>query len=289
MPIDLSQASATIAGVPCIELVRGNDEGIASGRGPELTKAYACNWADRFKVANALIGVTTVYTSGGPVSFDLPLRHPESPNAFARDVKITGRGKPYQGPYQLAFDVAEITVRYAAPAYGIIPSPEESMQGFDPDTTFIYCTQSINHAEEMIEIPGNCLVYQASGGNKPFVKPLMVPFAHAVFSLTFHEMPYLPVNTLQYYNHTNNGKFLGISGQGKVRFKGSGTVRNWSTTGPPTQTVTNTYEYRPSYDWNMMPNPIDSTSSDWAKVSYKDGSLLYPYADLMQTLPQGYF
>jgi len=290
--VPASAFNTTIGGKPCAQLVRGTGEGLAIGAGPQLTKSYLCAWPDRYAVANALLGVATVAGVGTITMFNDPMPHPESPNALATDVNIIGRGRPRTGPDgQLAFEAAEVMVRYAAPQYGISPGPIEAMHGFDPQTTFVYAKQTIHHAEEGIEVPGNLLAYRAGpdGPLRPFNKSMVVPHAYAILQITFFSMRYLPVATLQYYNYLNDRPFLGTP-KGHTRFRGSTTDRDWVAGGEPSQTVTNVYEYRPHNPWNYAPNALDPNSTQWIEVCYSNGQPISKMTDLAaDTLPMGYY
>src|ERR1700735_4500456 len=104
---------AVIGGCQVLELVAGFSERNAWQGGPTATKSYLANWADRYTVANALLGLATYTVSGGGViTLNSPGVYPESTNIFAMDVTIQPVGTPGQGPKQIAWTYAAISVNY---------------------------------------------------------------------------------------------------------------------------------------------------------------------------------
>ncbi len=249
---DVSQATCTINGIPCAEGVRDYYEGADRQSGPDLSKTYYCAWADRFKVANACLGLSTAVTKGGAITFLPPLQHPEILTCYCSSLRISGCGKPFQGTYQLAFPVAKITIGFKAYPWsfqGFNEDPQ-GLQNIDAATSFVYARQEIDQGEETLEVPASALLMN---GAAP-ARGMSVAFAHVVMRITFERMPFLPVNTIQIYNNVNDSTFLGCA-RGHVKFLGSQTRRSAQSDGSATQSLTNTYAYRPIADWNYFPNP----------------------------------
>jgi hypothetical protein len=292
--MDISEAPVTINGIPCFESVRNYEEGV-SLENLDFSKSYYCLWRDRYRVANGALGLTTITgPRGSTTQFTHPMKHPESPNAYAKDIRITGHGRPRQGPKQLEFDVAEVRIQFMIPQYDIQPGDQPNDSNIDPATSFIYATQSIQDGEESVEMPASA--FKRDGTGIRLARNFAIPFSHSVMSITFHRLPYIPVATLPLKNCVNAAKFLGCN-RGEVKFRGSTVQRQGSSDGSIVQEVTNTYHYRPTVtisgkdyagDWNNFPNP-DPVIGGWTKVVYSNGDAIFPYKDLSVTFPKGYF
>jgi hypothetical protein len=302
---DESQASCAINGVPCGEYVRDYYEAADRSSGPDLSKSYICQWSKRFTVANACLGLATATSRNGSPIFLPPLQHPEIPTAFCGSLRITGKGMPFQGPSQLAFPAAMITIGFKSYPWnfqGTLNQDPGNLMSIDPATSFVYATQEIDQGEETVEFRGGSLQWVTAstpGGTPvpiapkpiPILTSCSVPIAYAIMRITFKKLPYMPVATLPLMNNLNNAVFLGCP-IGTVKFKGSSTDREYQSDGSMTQSVMNTYHYRPVKDWNYVPNPNAAVGNSlWGLRASANGAPLvyiFPYSDLTQTFPDGY-
>ena len=277
-----SQATFTINGVPCAESVYDYVESADRESGPLLSKTFLCTWTKRFTVANYCLGLVNIKGGrNGQVARFPPLQHPEISTCWCSSVRITGKGRPYQGDFQIAYPVAVITVTFKAYPWQFGPI-EDRLMNIDPDpaNSFIYCTQEIDFQEESVRIPATAL----KDNGIPNQNDATYGFSHAVMRLTYNRLPYIPVATLPYMNYVNATTFLGCD-KGKVKFKGSATHRQYSANSV-VQSVTNTYVYRPAKDWNYVFNPQLAPSLPlWIERKFADGQYIFAYGDLTKTFP----
>lgn len=273
--------SATIGGIVCEEMVEGLKEGV-DGSGPHATKKYLCDWADRFAVANGLIGiVTNPGGAGGTPTFASPTRYPESANMFATQVAIEGRGKPTQGTAQLQFPKAVVVATFGVPPYNYLPSPNMSI---DPATPFIYATQEIDIGLDSYTIPASAV--KATGPDAPLAKDQTIPYAKAEISLTLHRYPYNPAQLI--FNLTgnlNSTVFLGCA-IGKLRFNGGKTHNTASSDGTYTQDVNLSFSFRKIARWDYVFHP--NGTSGWVALKDKSSNSLHSLSDFLDLIPSSY-
>lgn len=265
-----------IAGVSCDEIVRAYEEGVGP-RGPYGVKMFGCAWADRYAVANGMLGLSS-YTGPGAVSFTAPASHPETPRMLALDVSIAGVGRPSSASPQMRFERAIVRVTYGVPEYGPLDYPPQL--NIDPTTPFIYAEQSLDFGVQYVTIPGKKL--KVAGG--PFPQDYPIPVQHAEMTIVLHKLPYMPVALLTLIDHVNAGTFLGCA-EDKVKFNGCRTHRQFQSDGQVTQEVTLGLSYRPQHGWNQVPDPY---ADGWTELTYQDNSLLFPRSDLSVIFPTAY-
>src|SRR5262245_42277258 len=165
--------SIVVGGILCNELVEGLVEGVREG-GPYAQKMYLCAWNDRYRLANNLLGLVT--SSGAAINLTLPLGYPQSTNMLAREVEIEGVGRPTQGPAQLQFPYARVTVRYAVPTWTPTPNPNTSI---DPEKPYIYATQRVDFGREFVNVEASS-VRLANGHSVNL--PYSFPIPHAILT-----------------------------------------------------------------------------------------------------------
>jgi hypothetical protein len=272
----------TIGGVVCECVSTGYGEK-ADSRGPEATKGFLCNWADRFKVANALMGVVGFSGTGNTGAITLPNRTGllELPALFVQSVRIEGKGRPSNNYYGLGFDKAIVWADYGVPEY----SSGGAEAQFDPETSFLYATQELDSSEEYVEIPGQALIYPdgtPSNVNKT-IKVVTVDM-----TITLHKMPYIPMPALAYGGYLNDRKFLGIP-KGKVKFGGCKVTRDYDAGGNVAQKAVFIFSYRPIADWNKVPDP--KGTGTFVLLKYKTGASNYPYPyfNMLLVFPLEYY
>lgn len=273
--------ATTINGVVCQELREGFEEGIHE-QGPVATKKYLCNWADRYAVANGLLGlVSNTGGAAGATTLTSPARYPESPNMFAREISIEGRGKATQGPLQIQFAQAVITVNYAVPQYNVLPHPESSL---DPTAPYIYATQEIDFSREFVTVEKSSVTL-ANGHRLPDL-PFSFPLVQAVMTIQLHRVPFLPAAQIieAMKRPLNDAPFLGVDA-GYLMFNGCKSHADASSDGTFTQSLTYVFAYRPVLRWDETFDP-DGVSGPQQVLH--NGAPILLRSDLSSLIPSSY-
>lgn len=274
--------SVVIGGVVCQEIVEGLEEGIHD-QGPVAQKKYLCDWGSRYALANAMLGL--VHGQGGTnpsITFQVPQQYPQSLNMWAREISIKGVGQPTQGPVQLQFPKAIVTVNYAVPQFGYLSNPDQSL---DPSNPYIWATQEIDFARQSLTIERSSL--QLANGHKfATTQPYSLPLPTVIMSITLHKVPYLPaaqiITAIQ--KPLNNATYLGI-GAGYLMFNGGKSHMEASTDGTYTQELTLNFAYRPLLRWDEVYDP-DGVSGP-VQVQYNGAAILLR-SDLSTLVPSAY-
>jgi hypothetical protein len=271
--------SVTIGGVSCEEIVEGLEEGI-DDRGPRAVKKYLCAWSGRYAVANTFLGlVSNTGGASGTTSLTAPLRYPESPNLWAREILIEGKGKPTQGMSHLQFPQAIVTVNYGVGNFSANPN-----MGLDPSQPYVYATQDIDFAREMVTVEKSALTL--ANGHKLKDVPYAFSLAQAVMTITLQRVPYLPaaqiVTALQ--RPLNVATFLGVA-PGYLMFNGAKSHEEASSDGTLTRAITYVFAYRPILRWDEAFDP-DGTSGP-QQVRYNGAAILLR-SDLSTLIPMAY-
>lgn len=273
--------ATTISGIVCQELREGFEEGIHE-QGPVATKKFLCDWADRYTMANGLLGlVTNTGGAGGATTLTNPARYPESNNMFAREISIEGRGKATQGPLQIQFAQAVITVNYAVPQYNYLPNPDISL---DPAAPYVYATQEIDFSREFVTVEKSSVTL-ANGHKLPDL-PYSFPLAQAVMTIQLHRVPYLPAAQIlmAMQRPLNSATFLGVD-PGYLMFNGCRSQTDASSDGTYTQSLTYVFAYRPVLRWDEAFDP-DGVSGP-QQVRYNGAAILLR-SDLSGLIPSAY-
>lgn len=240
------------------------------------------NWADADNFCNALLGFGHASGSGTgiTVSRGVPHQHPLSPNLYCRSaVVVEGLGNPVlnSSGYPNYDGGALIRASYR-------PAPFDFAGGnlnnqIDPSTPLNWCTQELDFSSETYTIANNTFSYSSgpiSGATTGVPAKFSIPIT--TLTLTFHQLPYLPMTTVRNLRgRVNSTTFLGAAA-GLVLFKGCKTVREWNTDGTSVQKVQLTFEERDALNpWNSLPSPSGLT---WYPVADSLGTKMYPLADL---------
>jgi len=273
--------ATTINGIVCQELRSGFQEGIRQD-GPVATKRFLCDWANRYQVANGLLGLVSHSGGvGGSITLSAPASYPESPNLFAREITIEGRGRATQGTRQIQFDQAVISVDYQVPRYTYQPNPDMSL---DPEAPFVYATQEIDFGREMVTVEKSSVTL--ANGHKLKDLPYAFPLAQAVMTIELHRVPYLPAAQIleAMQRPLNNALFLGVE-PGYLMFNGCKSHAEASTDSTYTQSLVYTFTYRPLLRWDETFDP-DGTSGP-QQVLY-DGAPILLRSDLSALIPSAY-
>lgn len=271
---------AVIGGITVEEMREGFDEGIHS-QGPEATKKFLVPWANRYTVANALLGLSSGTGPGGSVNLTAPASYPESQNMFVREIGIEGKGKCTQGPLQLQFAQAILTVNYGVPQFGYIAQPNQSI---DPGSPYIYATQDIDFSRERVTLPKSSVTL--ANGHKLKDLPYSFPIVQAVFSIQLHQVPYLPAAVVYtaMKNPINNATFLGIPA-GYLIFNGGKNHQEAASDGTYTQAMSYVFTARTILRWDEVLDP-DGTSGP-QQVRY-NGAAILGRSNLATLIPSAY-
>jgi hypothetical protein len=273
---------AVINGANVLELRENFQESIQDG-GPRATKSFLCDWAFRYQVANGLMGLAT--HSGTSISFTSPNVYPESPNLVASTITIRGIGGQYDGPRQIAFDRAVITVQYGVVPFGTLPGSDPGgLNSFDAATPLVYCTQELDFGYMAVPLPrGQVKANSLPVDGHPAVRNLAV----VTMRLTLYRMPYLiSASVRQKAGKLNSGTFLGCTA-GMLRFDGVKTHRDGQSDGSLAQTTNIGFSYRPEQPWNYVPDP--GGSSTWYPALYADGATTIPKVSFDDIIPTAYY
>lgn len=258
---------AIINGITVQEMREGFEEGVHD-QGPTATKKYLCDWADRFRVANGLLGFSTGAGSGGSITMTSPMLYPESANLYAREITIEGKGKATQGPVQIQFAQAVVTVNYGVSSWGPAPLPDMSI---DPGMPFVYATQELDFAREMVTIPKSAVTL--ANGNKLKDLPYAFPIVQAIMTIGLQRVPYLPaaqvVTAMQ--RPLNSTTFLGVA-PGYLMFNGCKSHRENQSDGSYTQNLTLVFAYRPVLRWDEVFDPNGTSGPQ--QVRYNGAAIL---------------
>jgi hypothetical protein len=275
-------SGVVIGGVECLELTEGLAEGI-DDRGPYATKKYLCDWANRYALANAMLGFTRgTGGQGGSVQFTHARTYPESPNLFADRVAIEGRGRPSQGTLQLAYPFAVITVEYGVPPWRMVGDPNA---GIDPNTQFVYATQDIDSSVQLIPVPNSALTLV--NGHRLDDEPFTMRIPNATISITLHRVPFIPWpaiwNCMQ--APISDLEFLGID-PFYLFFDGAKTHEEFQADGSVGKTLTLGFRARAILAWDEV---FDKDGVSGPQQVLYNGSPIYETADFRTLIPSNYF
>lgn len=272
--------STIINGISCEELREGFEEGIRA-QGPHATKRFLCNWADRYAVANGLIGFSTGSGPGGPIVQTPAMRYPESTNMFAQEVTIEGKGKATQGTLQIQFTQAVVTANYGVPQFGYTGQPYQSI---DPSAPYVYATQEVDFGREMVTLEKSSVTL--ANGHKLKDLPYAVPLPHAVLTIQLQRVPYLPAQAILVAmgKPLNSVRFLGVD-PGYLLFEGCKSHMEAMSDGSYSQNLTLVFKVRPVLRWDETWDP-DGTSGP-QQVRY-NGLPILQRTDLSTLIPSAY-
>lgn len=270
-----------INGVLCEELVRDLSESYDLQRGPSMKKGFLCPWADRFLVAQGLLGLSTTVSVGGVITFQTPTTYPELGTAFVHAIDVEPAGAPVQGSPQIAFSHAIVWAQYHSMQWSW--SGLDYMQ-IDPATPFVYAKQNIKFSTETITVPGKNAWLKSTG--KVLGLDYGFPVAVAELEITLIRVPYLPSQQIlaSLQNPLNQYAFLGCD-PGTVFFRGGSNEQTRDTAGNFTQDLRLVFAYRPIAAWDQA---WDGTQ--WTQVVTSSGgsTAFLGRSDLSQLIPSYY-
>jgi hypothetical protein len=267
---------ALINGVLCDELTKDFEEGIGS-KGPYATKAYLCDWNQRYTVANAMLGL--VSHSGTSIGFTGPMVYPESSNMFAREVRILPVGPQSQGPKQIQWTQAIVEAKFGI--WEQSNANDNGQNSFDQNQPLVYATQEYDFGGQFITIPRSQLKTLAGGNlDQDFGRIVGV----VTYTLTLHKMPFLiGVGARSIVGCINNSTFFGCA-PGTLRFDGVKTRRTFDTSGTITQETTLQFAWRPEAEWDKI-----FTAGGWTEVITTSGGGVIVSADFTALIPSAYY
>ncbi len=273
----------TIAGIVCQELVEAFGEGFDSTGGPTARKGYLCAWADRYTVANGLLGLSNTTNVGGTITLSTPLQYPQRSTMYAANIEIRGAGPPTQGSQQLQFTYAILMVSYRCFPWSF---QGVDYQQLDYKRPFIYAEQSFSFQQEWITVPKKKVFYLSNWPTKQldqdwgFKSPLLN------FTITLKYVPYLPVSQILITSLApiNSVEFLGVAA-GHLLFAGAESQSTRSVDGVFTQEVTYSFQYRPIAPWDFGYN---GDLPGWDLIVDNLGNPIQTRSDISLVFPSGY-
>mgnify|MGYP003385898525 CR=1 FL=1 len=274
---------AVIGGITVYEL-RESFQETASQQGINATIAYLVpTWADRYQVANTLLGLTTV-TGANFVTHSRPLQYADSPNMWAQRVSIKGVGKCTQGPRQVQFEQAIVQCEFGIPDFHYDrTSDPNGRNSFDPANPYVYASQTLDFGTQIIQLKANTL--KLSGDTFAYPEPYGIPVQVVNMGLTLHKLPYLPAAaTRAVAGNVNNASFFGCAA-GTLRFDGVKTQITMNSDGTRTQDAQYAFAYRPVAAWDKVLHP--NGTSGWTQLQYNGASILTSI-DFTTLIPTAY-
>lgn len=269
----------TINGILCQEIVAGYTESADLGDGVSSRKGFLCNWADRFTVAQGLLGLTSASGKGSAITLYYPARHPELLNCYVRRIDFEGVGLPSQGPYQLAWDKCIVWAEFGTGRF----NPSGALSFGSGSQGFVYAEQKMASSCEWVTIPRRYTKFKTSG--KKTGADAGVRLALVEIEITLHALPYMPDQVvLAKSGQINNAAYLGV-GTGKLIFNGVTTSESANTDG--TYTAEGTYSFTArTQRWDYG---FDGDSNRWDQIVWPDGSTPFiSSSDFTTIIPTGY-
>ena len=248
-------------------------------QGPFYTVSYYFNnWSDSDTVANELRGYTS--RTGTTTLRTPPPQHPLSTNLVCVDVAIEGVGNAILNAngypnYDAGF-FAHATYR----AIPFMPYATDDPYGnnqIDPNNPILWCSQELDFEDEVYVIERSKYTWAGSGLATDI--PVKVTVGVTTMSLTFHQLPYLPMGSVRSLrNCVNTVAVLGVA-IGKLWFKGCKTTRELNTDGTMCQKVMMIFKER-DIEWNKYIKK-DGT---WDYLLDGSSNKVLPQADLTPLL-----
>ncbi len=275
-----------IGGILCEEIVAGFEEHFHLIDGPSAKKGFLCPWADRFAVANGVLGLNTAVTVGSFITVQVPLRYPQIQYVYAYQISIQPVGAPSQGTYQIQWPYAIVWVDYKATPWSFSGIDDQNNQ-IDPTKPYIYATQKLNSSSEWITVPGRFAEFKTSGVSTGVDYGFRI--ANVDMEITLHRLPYLPTSqALNYAGMINDSVFLGVN-VGKLLFNGMETTRTKNTDGTSTTEATFKFTAR-AQRWDYgFDGQANGGNGGWDQIVWPDHSTPFIQStDLSVVMPSAY-
>ena len=249
------------------------EEGVNES-GPWARKRYLVAWADRYQFSWDMAGLSNASGSKSWLQ-GIPYQYPESPNLFARELRIQPAGGMIVGSSPIAFPNAEITVLFGVLDWAALSSQDPfGLQSLGTtaaeQASLLFATQELDFASEFIQLPTTSWSYASDGAKSD--TPVHRRMTIITMNITWHRYPLMPMSKISTYaDSVNDATFLGCA-RGTVYFVGCKTVREATADGTWTQKVMMSLKYR-AQDWNKVYRP-DALTWD----TMVDGSSNNPFA-----------
>jgi hypothetical protein len=278
-------AQPKLNGVPYIELEgleEGNDE-----RGGWARKPYLVDWANRFAFLRGLRGTSALQGAAGtPWIRGLPYQYPDDPTMYCNSVTIQPEGE-LQLTVPISYPYAKVMVTFRPPTWDPQPAIDDPyfLNQFDPDNPIAYATQEIDFGAEWMTVPRGNLYFISDSSLVGEKVPANKRMTILRMTMTWHELPYLPMGQFQQLADTVNATTFLRCESGTVMCEGLKTTRERSSDGKIVQRVTVSLKWR-KHDWNMFLKP-DGT---WDLVYFGTGGTpdsskpIYDYRDFRPLL-----
>ena len=277
----------TIGGVVCEELVAEQLEEFDILAGPTQMKGFLCPWANRFQVAQGLLGLSTTTHIGGLITLNNPFQYPEMATSYASHVAIKGVGPPTQGPIQFAFTKAKLVVTFSCHPWSFAGlSSNDFANQIDPTHPYIYAEQNLDFGSEWITVPGKSVYWKSSGLPLGPDTPwgFRSPIVHMRISIKY--IPYIPAAAILSASAApiNSTPYLGCAA-GFLLFGGAPTQQARMSDGSLTQSADYTFSYRPIAPWDYTYN---GALPGWDQVVDSTGANIQKRSDISTVIPAYY-
>jgi hypothetical protein len=246
---------------------------------------YIQNYSDTDRFINALMGAGSITgpITGGTVTRNTPHQHPLSTNLFCINAGLVqglGNAVLNANGYPDFDGGALINAEYRPLSWDAI-TPDQN-NSIDPTTSILYCTQEIDFSTETMTIFDHEFKFSAGtglGSKTGVPAKFSIPITH--LSLTFHDLPYMPMTAVRSLRgKVNTVQFLG-SPPGTVLFRGCRTRRQFNSDGSVVQEVQMSFDERSSlHPWNSLPskatlvwNPVTDDGTTGGNKMFEVGDL----------------
>lgn len=250
-------------------------------KGPYYTLSYWFDdWSQSDDVANQLTGYTA--RTGDGTKRVPPHQFPLSPNLFCTGVVIEGIGTPilnsdgkvnYNGGF-----FAHVEYRSSSMIVQQTQQDPDNDHQVDKDNPIVWCTQELDFEVETYVFEKSRYHWVTTDSlNNQFVKiPFKVNVGVTTINLTFHEVPYLPIDLIRKKRmQVNNAKFLGAP-VGCILFVGARTIREINRDGTLVQKVQYQFKDR-DIPWNQF---LRSDKKAWAEIQDSASNTMFATTDL---------
>lgn len=262
----------TINGVVCQEIVADYEESAEWSSGPSGTKSFLCSWADRYTVANGLLGLSTTVSVGGVITLNLPMQHPQIPTIFVQGITIKPAGPFFQGTGpQFAFPQAVITAHYARVPWNFSGI---DYQQINPATPFIYAKQNIRFENQTITVQGKDAWWKTaeSGKNVTTGQSYGFPICVVQLEITLIHIPYLPAQAIFTAANAplNSVEWLNCA-PGTLFFRGAENEQVFDAAGNANANLRLAFSYRPIAPWDQDWHGSPLSPPQWDTVVTTSG------------------
>jgi hypothetical protein len=154
----------------------------------------------------------------------------------------------------------------------------------DPTQPFVYASQDIDFGREFLAIPGSALTL--ANGHTLDDTPYSLPIPYAVFTITLHQVPFLPAQAIftSMKRPLNSTTFIGIP-PGYLRFDGAKNHADASTDGTYTQNLILVFSARTLLRWDET---YDKNGTGGPQQIRYNGAALLLRSEFRALIPSNY-